>query len=172
MSERAGWRRRCTAPDAAKAPRTSKRLAVCPTKSCALQWGSCGPSMRQNSVESAWRKGRKAGRKVKAQSDGCTSLNLAKPSPLRIRQAAHIPCQAPGEPAPPHAPACAALMAPQHSLCLRWGLALALLALTALPHRAGAVKGISDWSSGLITHYGGAQDGETCQHARADSQWC
>ena len=34
-----------------------------------------------------------------------------------------------------------------------------LLAAAALP-RAAAVKGLSDWNTGLITHFGGAQDGE------------
>ena len=38
-------------------------------------------------------------------------------------------------------------------------LALALALAAALP-RAAAVKGLSPWTSGLITHYGGAQDGE------------
>jgi hypothetical protein len=38
-------------------------------------------------------------------------------------------------------------------------LVLALALAAALP-RAAAVKGLSPWTSGLITHYGGAQDGE------------
>ena len=38
-------------------------------------------------------------------------------------------------------------------------LALVALAAAGLPC-AEAVKGLSPWSSGLITHYGGAQDGE------------
>ena len=46
------------------------------------------------------------------------------------------------------------------SASLRLGLALAMLAATSLPQRAAAVKGISDWSPGLITHFGGKQDGE------------
>ncbi|EFN54108.1 hypothetical protein CHLNCDRAFT_136257 [Chlorella variabilis] len=45
------------------------------------------------------------------------------------------------------------------SASLRLGLALAMLAATSLPQRAAAVKGISDWSPGLITHFGGKQDG-------------
>lgn len=34
-----------------------------------------------------------------------------------------------------------------------------LLAAAALP-RAAAVKGLSNWNGGIITHFGGAQDGE------------
>ena len=38
-------------------------------------------------------------------------------------------------------------------------VAIAVAAL-ALLSPAAAVKGVSPWSSGLITHYGGSQDGE------------
>lgn len=39
-------------------------------------------------------------------------------------------------------------------------LAAALVAAAALLPSAAAVKGISEWNTGFITHYGGAQDGE------------
>ncbi len=38
-------------------------------------------------------------------------------------------------------------------------LLVVLLAGAALP-LASAVKGLSDWNTGFITHFGGAQDGE------------
>ena len=41
---------------------------------------------------------------------------------------------------------------------------LVLLAAAVLP-RAAAVKGISSWNAGLITHFGGAQDGERPRRA-------
>lgn len=41
------------------------------------------------------------------------------------------------------------------------GLAIALLAALALAQlpAAAAVKAISSWNSGIITHFGGSQDG-------------
>lgn len=44
--------------------------------------------------------------------------------------------------------------------CLRWVCLTLLLGAALVAQPAAAVKGISDWSSGLITHFGGAQDGE------------